>query len=252
MNHCQILDLRLKFIHMVKSTENLPFHVAVIPDGNRRWAKERKLKPWEGHQAGAKTLEDLIVFAQKKGIRCLSFWGSSLDNLQKRPFQEKQALLEIYKKYFSKLLDNEDIHKNKVKVNFIGRWQEQFPESLKKILKKIIEKTKDYKNQNLNFMLAYSGVDEMKEAFEKIHKKYKAGTEITEEMIKDNLMTRELPSVDLMVRTAGEPHLSAGFMMWDSADAQLYFSDLNFPDFNEKEFEKALLDYEKRGRRFGR
>ena len=225
--------------------------MAIIPDGNRRWAKERNLQPWEGHRAGAETLEDLIVFAQNKGIKCLSFWGSSIDNLQKRPFQEKRALLEIYKEYFSKLLEGKGIHENKVKVNFIGRWREQFPESLKKILQEIIEKTKEYKDRNLNFMLAYSGIDEMKEAFEKIHKKYKAGTKITEKMIKENLMTSELPAVDLVVRTGGEPHLSAGFMMWDSANAQLYFSEEKFPDFKEKEFEEALLDYEKRQRRFG-
>ncbi len=237
---------------MEKNTENLPNHVAVIPDGNRRWAKERSLEPWEGHRAGAKMLEELIIFAQKRGIKCLSFWGSSVDNLQKRPFQEKRALLEIYTEYFSRLLDNKDIHKNEVKVNFIGRWREQFPESLKKILQEILEKTKNYKKRSLNFMLAYSGTDEMKEAFEKIQKKYKADTKITEEIIKENLMTSELPAVDLVIRTGGEPHLSAGFMMWDSANAQLYFSEEKFPDFNEKKFDEALLDYEKRQRRFGR
>ena len=198
---------------MGKNTENLPNHVAVIPDGNRRWAKERNLDPWEGHQAGAKILEDLIVFAQNRGIKCLSFWGSSVDNLQKRPLQEKRALLEIYKEYFSKLLDNKEIHKNEVRVNFIGRWREQFPESLKKILQEVIEKTKNYKNRSLNFMLAYSGIDEMKEAFEKIQKKYAVGTKITEKMIKENLMTSELPAVDLVVHTGEEPHLSAGFII---------------------------------------
>lgn len=237
---------------MKKMKENLPQHVAIIPDGNRRWAKEKGMKPWEGHKAGAENLENLIVFSQKRGIKCLSFWGSSVDNLKKRPFQEKRALLDIYMKYFSKLLENKDIHENKVKVNFIGRWREQFPENLKRVLQKVIEKTKNYKNRNLNFMLAYSGIDEMKNAFEKIHRKYKAGTRITEKMIKENLMTNELPAVDFIVRTGGEPHLSAGFMMWDSADAQLYFSEEKFPDFNEKKFEEALEDYGKRQRRFGK
>ncbi len=231
--------------------EKLPNHIAIIPDGNRRWAKERNLQPWDGHRAGAETLESLVAFSQKKGIKCLSFWGSSIDNLQKRSFQEKRALLKIYREYFSKLLSNNDIHKNEVKVNFIGRWREQFPENLKRILQEIIEKTKNYKKYNLNFMLAYSGIDEMTEAFEKIHKKYKVGARITEKIIKENLMTSELPAVDFVVRTGGEPHLSAGFMMWDSANAQLYFSEENFPDFKENEFEKALLDYGKRQRRFG-
>jgi undecaprenyl diphosphate synthase len=236
---------------MKKMDNNLPGHLAIIPDGNRRWAKERGLKPWEGHSAGAMNLEKLIVFAQKKGIECLSFWGSSVDNLKKRPLLEKKALLEIYREYFSKLLDNEDIHKNKVKINFIGRWREQFPDSLKKILNTIIEKTKDYKKSNLNFMLAYSGIDEMKEAVKKIQEKYARGTKITEKMIKENLMTNGLPAVDFIVRTGGEPHLSSGFMMWDSADAQLYFSDENFPDFNEGKLEMALLEYAARRRRFG-
>jgi undecaprenyl diphosphate synthase len=236
---------------MEKTKNNLPRHVAIIPDGNRRWAKERNLKPWEGHQAGAENLEKLIVFAQKKGIECLSFWGSSMDNLQKRPLQEKKALLEIYKEYFSKLLENKDIHKNKVRINFIGRWKEQFPDSLKKILNTLIAKTEKYTERNLNFMLAYSGIDEMQEAIKKIHEQYPAGVKITEKMIKENLMTRNLPAVDFIIRTGGEPHLSAGFMMWDSANAQLYFSAENFPDFNEGKLAEAFAEYAKRQRRFG-
>lgn len=236
---------------MEKLQASLPRHIAIIPDGNRRWAKERNLKPWEGHRFGAQNLENLIVFAQKRGVECLSFWGSSIDNLQKRPLQEKRALLEIYKEYFSKLLQNKDIHANKVKINFIGRWREQFPESLKKILEEIIDKTKNYNQRSLNFMLAYSGIDEIEEAFQKIHAKLKTGMKITGKMIKDNLMTSELPAVDLVIRTGGEPHLSAGFMMWDTANSQLYFSEEKFPDFNEEKFEEALLDYGKRQRRFG-
>ncbi len=231
--------------------ENLPRHVAIIPDGNRRWAKKQNLKPWEGHRAGAANLENLIVFAQKKGIECLSFWGSSIDNLQKRPLQEKQALLNIYTEYFSKILDNKEIHENEVRINFIGRWREQFPESLKKIIEKVIEKTRHYSRRNLNFLLAYSGVDEMKEAIKKIQAQCQAGVEITGDLIKKNLMTSELPAVDFIIRTGGEPHLSAGFMMWDSVDAQLYFSEKNFPDFTETELAAALVDYADRQRRFG-
>ena len=100
-------------------------------------------------------------------------------------------------------------------------------------------------------MLAYSGNDEMLEAVKNITEHYKKGTKITESLIKDNLMTRNIPAVDYVIRTGGEPHLSAGFMMWDIADAQLYFSQKSFPDFGEKEFAEALDEYASRQRRFG-
>lgn len=237
---------------MEKITDNLPNHVAVIPDGNRRWAKKRGLPAWDGHEAGAQNLEKLIKFSSQKGIQCLSFWGSSLDNLKKRPLEEKRALLKIYEKYFFRLIENKDISEKEVKINFIGHWQEQFPKSLKEIINQIIHKTRNYKKIILNFFLAYSGTDEMLRAVGRMAEKYSLKEEITAEIIKDNLMTRGIPAVDLVIRTGGEPHLSSGFMMWDTADAQLYFSEEYFPDFDEKKFDVALQDYAERQRRFGK
>lgn len=234
------------------SMKNIPNHVAVIPDGNRRWAKKRGMKPWMGHEFGAKNTEKLVRKAFKLGIKCLSFWGSSLENLKKRPFQEKRALLGIYEKYFKDLITSEDVHKNKVKINFIGRWEEQFPKRLKKIIYECIQKTKDYKDCLLNFFLAYNGDDEMIGAIKNIVKKYSPIQKITPELIKENLMTKDLPSVDFLVRTGGEPHLSAGFMMWDIANSQIYFSETLFPDFNEDEFEKSIGAFDKRERRMGK
>ena len=236
---------------MEKITENLPCHVAIIPDGNRRWAKKRGLPAWDGHEVGAQNLEKIIKFSSEKGIYCLSFWGSSLDNLKKRPLDEKRALLKIYEKYFSRLIENKDIQKEEVKINFIGHWQEQFPDSLKKIINQVIDKTKNYKKRILNFFLAYSGTDEMIGAIGKMVEKYSSKEKITAAIIKDNLMTWEIPAVDLIIRTGGEPHLSSGFMMWDAADAQFYFSEDFYPDFDEKKFDAALQDYAKRQRRFG-
>jgi undecaprenyl diphosphate synthase len=114
-----------------------------------------------------------------------------------------------------------------------------------------IETTKNYGKYFLNFFLAYSGTDEMRLAFQKVSSILKQGETVTDEMIKESLMTRELPPVDLLIRTGGEPHLSAGFMMWDIADAQLYFSDKYFPDFDEAAFREAMADYVARQRRFG-
>ncbi|MFA6047538.1 MAG: polyprenyl diphosphate synthase [Parcubacteria group bacterium] len=236
---------------MEKELENVPAHVAIIPDGNRRWARGKGMKPWEGHEVGAKNFEVLIKHSLKKGIKCLTIWGSSIDNLTKRPFDEKRALLDIYSRYFKRLLDGNEIHENEVQVNVIGRWEEQFPESLKKIIYEAMEKTRHYKKRMLNFLLAYSGTDEMILAIECISSKYEKGVKITPELIKENLMTRGLPPVDYLVRTGGEPHNSTGFMMWDIADAQYYFSPELFPDFDDKKYEEALEEYARRQRRFG-
>jgi undecaprenyl diphosphate synthase len=236
---------------MENNIEELPKHVAIIPDANRRWARERGLAPWKGHEVGADNFEKLITYSLKKGITCLSIWGSSIDNLTKRPFEEKRALLDIYRHYFTKMLEGREIYENEVRVNFVGRWEEQFPDSLKKIIYEVIKKTEHYQKRFLNFMLAYGGTDDMLLAVQKINEKYQKGIKITAEMIKENLMTANLPPVDYMIRTGGEPHNSAGFMMWDTADAQLYFSNEKFPDFNEEKFQEALEEYSKRQRRFG-
>jgi len=230
---------------------NIPNHIAIIPDGNRRWARAKGLQPEEGHEAGAKNVENLIRFASDKGIKCLTFWGSSRDNLTKRPMKEKLALLDIYERYFKKLIEGKEIYENEVRINIFGRWEEQFPDSLKNILKDGIEKTQHFKKRILNFMLAYEGDDDMLQAVQKIIDQCGKSMKVTAEMIKENLMTKDIPAVDYLIRTGGEPHNSAGFMMWDTADSQLYFSEKNFPDFGEKEFEEALKDYARRGRRFG-
>lgn len=234
------------------SNNNLPIHVAIVPDGNRRWAKERGLNPWEGHEAGAQNTEKLLRKALDMGVGCLSLWGSSVENLAKRPLLEKKELLRIYEEYFTKLINSKDIHDNEVRINFIGKWEEQFPQSLKKIMYETLEVTKNYSKHILNFFLAYSGDDEMLEAIKNISKDGLAAGSITKDTVKKHLMTKDLPAVDYLVRTGGEPHLSAGFMMWDVANSQLFFSEKYYPDFDENEFEFALKDYAQRGRRHGK
>ena len=233
--------------------EIIPNHVAIIPDGNRRWAKQKGLKPWDGHEAGAKNLEKVLRENVDLGVKYVTFWGSSMDNLRKRPWKEKKALLDIYRRYFLKLIDSEDIHKNQVKINVIGKWEEQFPSALRKIIRGCMKRTEKYGKYFLNFLLAYSGDDELIEATNSLLGKCKGKVKkITAKMIKDHLMTKDLPPVDLLVRTGGEPHMSAGFMMWDIANAQMYFSEVLWPDFNEKRMREAIEDYSRRARRFGR
>lgn len=233
-------------------TEYLPRHIAIIPDGNRRWAAERRLEPWQGHEAGAQMTEKVIREAHTMGIREMSFWGSSMDNLAKRPLREKQELLRIYATYFEKLVNEEDVHKDRTRIRFIGHWEEQFPESLKKILYRCIEETKEYDRYFLNFFLAYGGTDDMLQAMKNIAREGLAPEAITREALKKNLMTAELPPVDLLIRTGGDPHNSDGFMMWDTAYSQLYFPSVYYPDFDEAAFREAIADYAGRGRRFGK
>lgn len=237
---------------MTIEKQNLPQHIAIIPDGNRRWAKAKGKKPWEGHDAGADNTEELIKTAHKIGINCMTFWGSSVNNLAKRPLDEKRALLDIYEKYFKRLIESKEIYENETRINVIGRWEEQLPESLKKIIREGVEKTKHFKKKVLNFMIAYSGTDEMVQVAQKIKDKYEKGVKITAEILKENLMTADIPAVDLLIRTGGEPHNSAGFMMWDTAESQLYFSEKMYPDFGPKEFEEAVEEYQRRERRLGK
>ncbi len=235
----------------MQTGKTLPNHVVIIPDGNRRWARERGLDPWKGHEAGAENTERLIREARRLGIREISFWGSSIENLTKRPLAESKALLRIYETYFSRLAESEEVHADQARIRCIGHWEEQFPDSLKKVLSRCIESTKGYDRYFLNFFLAYSGNDEMRLAFEKVSRELPPGERVTDELIKKHLMTHELPPVDYLIRTGGEPHLSAGFMMWDIANSQLFFSEKLYPDFGPEAFSEAIAEYQERGRRFG-
>ena len=149
---------------------NLPNHVVVIPDGNRRWARKKGSLYFFGHREGAKTTEKILKAALEMKIYHLTFWGSSLDNIIKRPKKEVEFLFDIFEKNFKKLVKNKDIHKNGVKVNALGRWRELFPERVKKAIEEAIEKTKNYKNYHLTFLMAYSGIDEMTNAIQEIAK----------------------------------------------------------------------------------
>jgi len=235
---------------------NTPYHVAIIPDGNRRWAKRRGLAPWRGHEEGAKTVEELSREALKLGIKCLTFWGSSIDNLTKRPLREERALLGIYERYFHKLIEGEDVYRNKTRIRILGRWEEQFPAKLKRLLKVGIERTKHHQENFLNFLLAYSGEDDMLEAVKRIvHQAWKKRKKrIIAKDISSNLITAELPEVDLIIRTGvkGDPHNSAGFLMWQTMNSQYYFSEKFFPDFSAVELKEAIKSFTRRERRLGK
>ncbi|MBI3304771.1 di-trans,poly-cis-decaprenylcistransferase [Candidatus Parcubacteria bacterium] len=239
----------------------IPNHVAIIPDGNRRWAKERGLPGWIGHRYGARAFLANVREALKLRVPNVSFWASSKDNITKREATEVRHLLAIYKREFARLAKSHEIHDNKVRVNILGEWRRLFPDEVCRVFDKAIAATKEYARHNLNFFMAYDGQTEMLRAVESIvaqasgvaGRGAKTGTAVavTPALLKTNLYTRELPPVDLVIRTGGESHWSAGFMMWDCANAQLYFTDKLYPDFGAKEFHAAIEDYSRRERRFG-
>ncbi len=220
-------------------------HVAIIPDGNRRWAKAQGKASWAGHEEGVKVFEKILRKAHEMNVHCISFWGMSTDNMTKREAAEVAVLLRLFETAIDQALSNPEFEKNDVRISIIGAWREKFPARLVQKFEKTIEASKNRTKHVLNLMLCYDGKSEMQQAFAKAHEAKDS------EDIKKFLWTRDLPPVDLVIRTAGDPHLSAGFMMWDTADAQLHFSEKLWPDFTPEDFEAALADFHSRERRFG-
>jgi tritrans,polycis-undecaprenyl-diphosphate synthase [geranylgeranyl-diphosphate specific] len=235
--------------------KTMPNHIAIVPDGNRRWAKKRGLDPWEGHREGADRIEELVNEALRLKIKNITFWGSSEDNMKKRPMLEKKALLEIYEEYFKKLISSKDVYEKGARINVFGRWAEQFPSKLVKILREGIERTKDHSNYCLNFLLAYNGGTDVLDGVKSLVTKVDGDeSKVSEELFRESLMTATLPDVDLLVRTGVEddPHNSAGFLMWQTQNSQYHFSNKLFPDFDSKELGIAIEDFKKRVRRLGK
>jgi len=230
-------------------------HIAIIPDGNRRWAKRRGVPLGEGHRIGGQTTEKIFEKSLELKIPYLTFWAASYDNLLKRSQEEVKFLINLINEEFKGLLEDARVHKNEVKVRILGRFREVLPPKTLKIIEKLIEKTEKYNIFFLTFLLAYNGTDEMVEAIKKISQAFKGSTiKITGQVIKSFLWTRDLPPVDLVIRTGCEedPHNSAGFMMWHTAYSQYYFTKTLYPDFSPEEFEMAINNFLERERRFGK
>lgn len=229
---------------------SIPKHIAIIPDGNRRWAKAQRLNPWEGHTEGVKRFWDVSDFAEKNNIDHLTFWAASYDNLKKRSQLEVSFLLKLMEQELLKPEILERSVNNKVRVRVIGEWKDFVKND--KFLSKIADledKTKHFEMKSLNILFAYDGQREILAAANSL---VKSGGEVGASKLRENLWTGELPDVDLVIRTGGEPHWSAGFMMWHTANSQFYFADILWPDFKDLELKKALDDYESRERRLGK
>lgn len=232
---------------------NLPQHVVIVPDGNRRWAKKKGRPSFMGHREGAKVMERITKTAIEMKIPCLTVWGASVSNVTERSEGEVKFLYKIFETYFQKLLKSKDIQENEVRINMIGRWDEIFPEPLKKAMRELIKKTESHTRHQLTFLMAYSGVEEMTSAVKSIAEAVRKNPEfeVSEKTVKEHLWSRHLPAVDLVIRTGGEPHWSAGMLMWDVAEARLHFTKAFWPDFSPKDFQKAVAEFSETERRFG-
>src|SRR3989338_10112817 len=227
----------------------IPRHVAIIPDGNRRWAAEHGKSAIDGHTQGAEVIRTVMPHAADLGVEHVSIWGMSLDNFTKRDLQEVAGLLALFRKEFKDLAGSDTVHSRQARVNVFGRWREKFPLPVRSSVEHAISETAHYSRHFLNFFLAYDGVDEMMQAIKDIIAE--GVQDISPEIIKHPLFTKDLPPVDFIIRTGGEPHLSAGFMMWDVTDSQLWFTQKLWPEFTTADFDEALAEYASRQRRKG-
>ncbi len=230
--------------------ENLPKHIGIIMDGNGRWAKRRGLPRKAGHRIGAQVFEKIVDYCGNLGIHYLTFYAFSTENW-KRPADEVEALMVLLEDY----LDNglQKLAGKKTRIHFIGNRDAFSPEFQAK-MKHVEEETKGGQELLVNVALNYGGREEILKACRELAQKVKEGAmsadEITEDAISDTLYTGSQPDPDLIIRPSGEYRLS-NFLLWQSAYAEFWYSDILWPDFTEKDMEKAILDYQKRNRRFG-
>jgi len=237
----------------VKNGEKLE-HIAIILDGNRRWASEQELNPWLGHKKGAETVEQLLDWCQKLNVKFVTLYTFSTENFRRSP-EEIEEIMRIAEEKFRKLLTDERIHRNKVHVKVIGRVN-LLPASLQQLIADVEKATEKYDNQFLNFAFAYGGRAEILDATKVIAEKVRDGEltidDVNEETFERYLYTAHMPKQDpdLIIRTSGEERLS-GFLLWQSAYSELAFLDVYWPDFRLIDLLRTIRTFQKRKRRYG-
>ena len=230
--------------------QNMPKHIAIIMDGNRRWARQRGLEISKGHKEGAKTLEKIVRYANKIGLKHITVYAFSTENW-KRAEDEVGALMLLLQNYlddYSKRADTENI-----KINILGD-VEVLSSGMQKSIKKCIERTKNNTGITFNIALNYGGRDEIIKAVKQISKEVKDGIinidKIDEETISNHLYTKGQPDPDLLIRTSGELRTS-NFLPWQLVYSEFIFVEKNWPDFEEKDLDEAIEIYKQRNRKFG-
>ena len=235
----------------MEETRNIPKHIAIILDGNRRWAKNRNIPTLQGHTAGAKNLERIATYCDKIGVKYLTVYAFSTENWN-REKEEVDYLMKLFAKYIKDF--DRKFKDATARIRLAGEIS-RLPEDLQEKVKAIEEKTKNNTGITINLCINYGGREEIVNATKIIAEKVKNGelesSEITEEMIGKLLRTGDAPDPDLFIRPGGEIRLS-GFLLWQSSYSELYFANPLWPDFNEEELDKAIDEFNRRKRRFGK
>lgn len=230
--------------------EKIPEHIAIIMDGNGRWAKSRMMPRTYGHKAGVETIRRVVQEAQRLGVKYITLYAFSTENW-KRPKDEVSALMKLLVSYLKKELD--ELNKNDVKINTIGNIS-KLPQACVDELEKSKEKTKDNKSLVLTLALNYGGRADIIDAVKNVSRDVEISKikidDINEELFSSYLGTKEIVDPDLVIRTSGEQRLS-NFLLWEVAYSEFYYTDIHWPDFDEEELQKAVYYYQKRDRRFG-
>jgi undecaprenyl diphosphate synthase len=229
----------------------LPSHLAIIMDGNGRWAKQQGLLRVIGHENGTKSVRETVEACAEIGIKHLTLYAFSTENWN-RPKLEVETLMKLLVSSLKKEIKT--LQNNNIKLNAIG-CLEDLPKKAQKELLEVIEKTKENTRMTLTLALSYGSRDELLNMVKEISSKVKNNIisidSIDESIINKHLYTQNLPDVDLLIRTSGE-HRISNFLLWQIAYAELYFTDILWPDFNKEELYKALINYQNRERRFGK
>ena len=232
------------------SKENMPKHIAIIMDGNRRWAKAKGKPASFGHKEGAKTLEKIVRYAKKIGIKYVTVYAFSTENW-KREKEEVKALMNLLQNYlddYSKRADTENI-----RIKILGDIT-ALSEGMQKSIQKCMERTKENTGITFNIALNYGGRDEIVKAIKQISEEVKEEKlkleDITEELVSNNLYTKGQPDPDLLIRTSGEIRLS-NFLPWQLVYSEFVFVDKNWPEFEENDLDNAIIEYQRRNRKFG-
>lgn len=230
----------------------VPRHVAIIMDGNRRFATEEGRRPIEGHLAGKEKLEDVLEWCVDLGIKILTVYAFSTENF-KRAKEEVDTLMELFEENFLKIASDDRIHRNKVRVSVLGQ-KEMLPDGLREAIEKAERNSKDYDEYFFNLAVAYGGREELICAIRRISHDVKEGViseeDIDEDLVSKYLYTAPFPDPDLVLRTSGEVRVS-NFLLWQNAYSEFYFSDVYWPGLTYSEFLKAVRSYQLRQRRYG-
>lgn len=233
------------------TVSNIPEHVAIIMDGNGRWAKQRGLPRIEGHRRGAEAVKRTLKAAQETGVKNLTLYAFSVENWN-RPKDEVDALMDLLDRFLREQLP--ELIKRKIRLRVIGRYHE-LPERIQTLLRKSEEATQDFDEYTLGLALNYGARTEVVDAVKAIAQAAQTGAvdldELDYDTFRNYLYTRSMPDPDLVIRTSGECRLS-NFLLLQSAYAEIYLSKVLWPDFNEAEFKNALTEYASRERRYGK